>query len=34
MVLGFMVGNERWVGEVVYVLLFCAGEKRDSVELQ
>jgi hypothetical protein len=34
MVLGFVLGNERLVGEVVYILLFYAGEKMDSVELE
>jgi len=30
MLLGFVLGSESWVGEVLYILLLCAGVKRDS----
>jgi hypothetical protein len=33
-VFSFVLGNENWVGEVMYVQLLCAGEKRDSGEFE
>jgi hypothetical protein len=34
MVLGFVLGNEIWVGEVVYILLHYTGGKGDNVEFE